>query len=70
VIEEMKTFLKPYYTRRQLTKDQYKDIMRHAVPRICHGRPSTGDISASRIHKYAKTYIDKALKSKQQLDKK
>jgi len=34
VIDEMKDFLKPYYTRRRITKDQYKEIMRSAVTRV------------------------------------
>lgn len=34
VINEMKVFLKPYYTRRRITKEQYKEIMRSAVTRV------------------------------------
>jgi len=34
VIDEMKDFLKPYYTRRRITKEQYKEIMRSAVKRV------------------------------------
>jgi hypothetical protein len=32
----MKNYLRPYYVRRQITKDEYKDIMRRAVPRVKH----------------------------------
>lgn len=34
IIDEMKNYLRPYYVRRQITKDEYKDIMRRAVPRV------------------------------------
>jgi len=34
VINEMKVFLKPYYTRRRITKEQYKEIMRSSVTRV------------------------------------
>lgn len=34
VVTEMKNFLKPYYMKRQITKDEYKEIMRQAVPRV------------------------------------
>jgi len=37
VISEMKVFLKPYYTRRRITKEQYKEIMRSSVTRVIFG---------------------------------
>jgi len=36
VIEEMKVFLKPYYVRRRITKEQYKEVMRSSVTRVSY----------------------------------
>lgn len=38
VIEEVKMVSKPYYQRKDITKDEYKEIMRKAVPKV--GNPS------------------------------
>lgn len=35
VIEEVKLVLKPHYNKKHLTKDEYKEIMRRAVPKVC-----------------------------------
>jgi PHD and RING finger domain-containing protein 1 len=35
VIEEVKLVLKPFYQRRDVTKIEYKEIMRKAVPKVC-----------------------------------
>lgn len=34
VIEEVKVVLKPSYQKREITKDEYKEIMRKAVPKV------------------------------------
>lgn len=34
VIEEVKLVLKPHYNKKHITKEQYKDIMRKAVPKV------------------------------------
>lgn len=34
VVEEVKLVLKPHYTKKHITKDEYKDIMRKAVPKV------------------------------------
>lgn len=34
VVEEVKLVLKPHYTKKHVTKDEYKDIMRKAVPKV------------------------------------
>jgi len=34
VIEEVKHVLKPHYNKKHITKEQYKDIMRKAVPKV------------------------------------
>ena len=34
VVEEVKGALKPHYARGVISKDEYKDIMRRAVPKV------------------------------------
>ena len=34
VVEEVKIALKPHYQRRSITKEQYKDVLRRAVPKV------------------------------------
>lgn len=34
VIEEVKLVMKPYYSKRTITKEQYKEILRKAVPKV------------------------------------
>ena len=35
VVEEVKLAIKPFYSKGKITKDEYKDIMRRAVPKVC-----------------------------------
>lgn len=34
VIEEVKLIIKPFYSKRIITKEQYKEILRKAVPKV------------------------------------
>lgn len=34
VVEEVKFVLKPYYNKKRVTKEEYKDILRRAVPKV------------------------------------
>lgn len=34
VVEEVKLVLKPHYNKKHITKDDYKDILRRAVPKV------------------------------------
>lgn len=34
VVEEVKVVLKPHYAKKHLTKEEYKDILRRAVPKV------------------------------------
>lgn len=36
VVEEVKLVLKPHYTKKHVTKEEYKDIMRKAVPKVIY----------------------------------
>lgn len=62
VVEEVKVVLKPHYAKRHVTKEQYKDILRRAVPKICHNR--SGEINPQRIHRLIEAYVKRARYSK------
>lgn len=36
MVEEVKLVLKPHYNKKHVTKDEYKDILRRAVPKVTH----------------------------------
>uniref|UniRef100_A0A182QZ16 PHD and RING finger domain-containing protein 1 n=1 Tax=Anopheles farauti TaxID=69004 RepID=A0A182QZ16_9DIPT len=67
VVEEVKLVIKPYYNKKQINKDEYKDILRRAVPKICHSR--TGEINPIKIQKLIKAYVRK-IRGKRRLSKK
>ena len=37
-MEEVKQALKPHYAKHKINKDDYKEIMRKAVPKVRHRR--------------------------------
>uniref|UniRef100_A0A8W7P8I5 SFR19-like C-terminal domain-containing protein n=1 Tax=Anopheles coluzzii TaxID=1518534 RepID=A0A8W7P8I5_ANOCL len=67
VVEEVKLVIKPYYNKKQINKDEYKDILRRAVPKICHSR--TGEINPIKIQKLIKAYVRK-IRGKRRISKK
>ncbi|KAJ8976328.1 hypothetical protein NQ317_010095 [Molorchus minor] len=62
VVEEVKLVLKPYYNKKRITKDEYKDIMRRAVPKICHNK--SGEINPTKIKNLIEAYVRKIRHSK------
>ena len=46
IVEEIKTVLKPHYNRKRITKEDYKNILRKCVPKVCkwHFRISKVDL--------------------------
>ncbi|XP_063621933.1 PHD and RING finger domain-containing protein 1 [Cydia splendana] len=60
VVEEVKLVLKPHYTRKRVSKEEYKDILRRAVPKICHNK--TGEINPTKIQALVEAYVKKARK--------
>ncbi|XP_029606134.1 splicing factor, arginine/serine-rich 19 isoform X3 [Salmo trutta] len=46
-VEEVKLAIKPYYQRKDINKDDYKDILRKAVHKICHSRK--GEINPVKV---------------------
>ncbi|CAG4928640.1 unnamed protein product [Colias eurytheme] len=57
VVEEVKLVLKPHYNKKHITKDEYKQIMRRAVPKICHNK--TGEINPAKIQSLVEAYVKK-----------
>ncbi|XP_049426793.1 splicing factor, arginine/serine-rich 19 isoform X1 [Epinephelus fuscoguttatus] len=56
-VEEVKLAIKPYYQRKDINKDEYKDILRKAVHKICHSR--TGEINPVKVSNLVKLYVQR-----------
>ncbi|KAL4721572.1 hypothetical protein ACJJTC_000151 [Scirpophaga incertulas] len=57
VVEEVKLVLKPHYNKKHVTKEEYKDILRRAVPKICHNK--SGEINPTKIQTLVEAYVRK-----------
>lgn len=57
VVDEVKTALKPFYSAKKVNKDQYKEILRRAVPKVCHSK--SGDINPVKIRALVDAYVAK-----------
>lgn len=53
----MKTAIKPFYQRKEITKDEYKEIVRKAVEKVCHSK--SGEVNSSKVANLVKAYVDK-----------
>ncbi|KAB0365008.1 hypothetical protein FD754_009164 [Muntiacus muntjak] len=67
-VEEVKLAIKPFYQKREVTKDEYKDILRKAADMpdrlrravshpICHSK--SGEINPVKVGNLVKAYVDK-----------
>nr|XP_019934592.1 PREDICTED: PHD and RING finger domain-containing protein 1 isoform X1 [Paralichthys olivaceus]XP_019934593.1 PREDICTED: PHD and RING finger domain-containing protein 1 isoform X1 [Paralichthys olivaceus] len=56
-IEEVKLAIKPFYQKRDINKDEYKDILRKAVQKVCHSK--SGEINPVKVGNLVKAYVDK-----------
>uniref|UniRef100_A0A8C2C197 PHD and ring finger domains 1 n=1 Tax=Cyprinus carpio TaxID=7962 RepID=A0A8C2C197_CYPCA len=56
-IEEVKLAIKPFYQKRDITKEEYKDILRKAVQKVCHSK--SGEINPVKVANLVKAYVDK-----------
>uniref|UniRef100_A0A8C7HVG3 SR-related CTD-associated factor 1 n=1 Tax=Oncorhynchus kisutch TaxID=8019 RepID=A0A8C7HVG3_ONCKI len=56
-VEEVKLAIKPYYQRKDINKDDYKDILRKAVTKICHSR--NGEINPVKVSNLVKLYVQR-----------
>lgn len=57
VVEEVKLSLKPHYTKKHITKEEYKEILRRSVPKICHNK--SGEINPIKISCLVEAYVKK-----------
>ncbi|KAI4458625.1 phd and ring finger domain-containing protein 1 [Holotrichia oblita] len=62
VVEEVKLVLKPHYNKKHINKEEYKDILRRAVPKICHNK--SGEINPQKIQNLIEAYVKKIRHSK------
>ncbi|XP_072393559.1 uncharacterized protein [Diabrotica undecimpunctata] len=62
VVDEVKLVLKPHYNKKRINKEEYKDIMRRSVPKICHNR--SGEINPTKIKALIEAYVRKVRHSK------
>ncbi|XP_070828463.1 PHD and RING finger domain-containing protein 1 [Chaetodon trifascialis] len=56
-IEEVKLAIKPFYQRRDINKDEYKEILRKAVQKVCHSK--SGEINPVKVGNLVKAYVEK-----------
>ncbi|NWJ04471.1 PHRF1 protein, partial [Crypturellus undulatus] len=56
-VEEVKLAIKPFYQKREITKEEYKNILRKAVQKICHSK--SGEINPMKVANLVKAYVDK-----------
>ncbi|XP_078271587.1 uncharacterized protein phrf1 isoform X2 [Rhinoraja longicauda] len=56
-VEEAKLALKPYYQNKEITKEEFKEILRKAVQKICHSK--SGEINPIKVANLVKGYVEK-----------
>lgn len=66
VVEEVKMAIKPFYSGKKISKEQYKEILRKAVPKICHSK--SGNINPMKIKKLVEAYVEKYTKNSDHSD--
>ncbi|XP_059508542.1 protein SCAF11 isoform X2 [Stegostoma tigrinum] len=56
-VEEVKLAIKPYYQKKEITKDEYKEIVRKAVDKVCHSK--SGEVIPGKVANLVKAYVEK-----------
>ncbi|XP_061524343.1 protein SCAF11 isoform X2 [Phycodurus eques] len=56
-VNEVKAAIKPYYQKKEITKEEYKEIVRKAVEKVCHSK--SGEVNSSKVAILVKAYVDK-----------
>uniref|UniRef100_UPI00398EE00F splicing factor, arginine/serine-rich 19 isoform X1 n=2 Tax=Pristiophorus japonicus TaxID=55135 RepID=UPI00398EE00F len=56
-VEEVKLAIKPFYQSKEINKDDYKDILRKAVHKICHSK--SGEINPVKVANLVRAYVEK-----------
>ncbi|KAK7490770.1 hypothetical protein BaRGS_00017999 [Batillaria attramentaria] len=57
VVDEVKQAIRPFYSHKKITKEEYKEILRKAVPKVCHSK--SGDINPQKIQQLVEAYVAK-----------
>ncbi|XP_061891863.1 PHD and RING finger domain-containing protein 1-like isoform X1 [Entelurus aequoreus] len=56
-VEEVKLAIKPFYQKRDINKEEYKEILRKAVQKVCHSK--SREINPVKVGILVKAYVDK-----------
>ncbi|XP_029644165.1 protein SCAF11 isoform X1 [Octopus sinensis] len=67
VVDEVKLAIKPFYSGKKIDKNEYKEILRKAVPKICHSK--SGNINPAKIKALIEAYVDKLCKTRRCLER-
>ncbi|XP_067655244.1 PHD and RING finger domain-containing protein 1-like [Haliotis asinina] len=62
VVDEVKLAIKPFYSSKKINKDEYKEILRKAVPKVCHSK--SGDVNPVKIRALVDAYVNKVRKGR------
>ncbi|XP_018414987.1 PREDICTED: protein SCAF11 [Nanorana parkeri] len=54
---EVKVAIKQYYQNKDITKDEYKEIVKKAVDKVCHSK--SGEVDSAKVANLVKAYVDK-----------
>ncbi|XP_053318075.1 protein SCAF11 isoform X2 [Spea bombifrons] len=54
---EVKMAIKQYYQNKDITKDEYKEIVKKAVDKVCHSK--SGEVDSAKVANLVKAYVDK-----------
>ncbi|KAL1783625.1 SCAF11 isoform X1 [Sigmodon hispidus] len=55
--QEVKLAIKPFYQNTDITKEEYKEIVRKAVDKVCHSK--SGEVNSTKVANLVKAYVDK-----------
>ncbi|XP_077121510.1 protein SCAF11 isoform X2 [Ranitomeya variabilis] len=63
---EVKVAIKQYYQNKEITKDEYKEIVKKAVDKVCHSK--SGEVDSTKVATLVKAYVDKYKHSRKKGD--
>ncbi|XP_075713144.1 protein SCAF11 isoform X2 [Rhinoderma darwinii] len=63
---EVKVAIKQYYQNKDITKDEYKEIVKKAVDKVCHSK--SGEVNSAKVANLVKAYVDKYKHSRKKGD--
>lgn len=59
VTKEVKLVLKPAFARKAVTEEQYKEIMRKVVPKVCSAYDGRSVVNVKKIKVMVELYVEK-----------